>query len=262
MRVIIDFCLRHKRDNIFIADPHLANELFTHLLNTLQALDTTAIAVTNSTSLFTNLKLSGFSVLLSPNNCPRVSWQHRAISLLNFSGHDRTISDNILLLSPFRGVISRERMTAMQHLNPGATGASYSTMAQLSPNQNPIRFNVLGHTPLNGQFRQTEFPLHSLHFAAAVKDEYKNNVQQYADTEFLPDLFAIDEAIIATAAPLLENEEKTLMPVYSPTEDKNNLPLLYRLPVFNFAKECDLQFGGLAKSRAMAISAMSARTGV
>lgn len=261
MPVIIDFCLRHKRDSIFIADQNLFNELLTHLINTLQVPDPAAIAVTNDKNLFNSLSLSGFFVMFFPGNCPGESWQHRGISLLNFIGNGKTGNDNILFLSPFRGIISRERMTAMNHLNPRETMASYSTMDLLRPNQNPIRFNVLENTPVKEQFRQTEFPLQSLHFASAVKNEYKNIVQQYSDTEFLPDLFAVDEAIIATTAPLLDNEEKTLMPIYCPIADKNSLPLLYRLPVFNFAKECDLAFG-LAKSRVMAISAMPVQTGV
>jgi len=117
---------------------------------------------------------------------------------------------------------------------------SYSSMVLMKSNQNPIRFNIIYKKKVEGSCCKIKPPFSSLDFVSIVKQKYQDDIQKYIDSQFLPELFVMDEALILTTMRFLNSNSEQLIPIYVPTSGNEKLPILYRLPVFNFSRHSDL----------------------
>ncbi len=247
MRIIIDFCLYEKRDEIFISNRKLLAGFLAYLLNVLNSISNRhqPIAVTNHNRFLGDLQPAGFSVQYLPNTRMYNSYKSRILSLLDTALPGTATTEQLLIISPFKGVVTLNRINAMLNNSTMKTLESYSSMALLNSNQNPIRFHTIpkkNDTGKTATISPTSF-LSSLNFISMVKKEYIQALSSYIDSQFAPEMHAIDEALIVTQACLLKDKKsKQPIPVIAPLDAQEDIPILYKLPIFNFSKNSRLSF--------------------
>lgn len=241
MRVIVDFRLYEKRDEIFISNRDLLAGFLAYLRKisgSVGGSDPPAV-VTNHNRLYSDIRAAGFySPSLSDERKP-LSCRSRILSLLDAALSGIETDDQLFVISPFRGIVTLNRINTMLEKAGGGTGDAYVSMALLNSNQNPIRFHTIPRKNGSGRIA-TVAPasfLSSLNFTSMVKEAYATQLSGYIESQFSPELYAVDEAIVITKVCLLkEKKAQALQPVFAPLDDMERIPLLYELPIFNFSK--------------------------
>ena len=199
------------------------------------------IAITNHSMLYTNLKSFSLKVEYVSDSILQHSWRSRIRSLIHSLPYKLPAKELLLIVSPLKGIVTANRIITFIKKIDNPT-SSYAPMSLLKANQNPIRLNMISKNHKNGCFVTTNNKNSTLDLRSTVKKEHAEMMSKYTGSQFLPDLYSMDEALILTKKCFLEDNNKKLTPVLAPVSGKETMPFLYRLPIFNFSKNTNLSY--------------------
>lgn len=152
----------------------------------------------------------------------------------------RNPGDLLLILSPFRGVISTSRIEAF--LESCSQDTVSASTFEITSNANPFWLNMIDPNSRREvgcyiDVHDSVLPDLSLkHSFCKITNSsawikfFKNN--EIYGSQWLPTVKMLNQAMVFV--PMIGNGE--LRPVFCETIQEEDLPLLYRLPLFEFAK--------------------------
>ncbi len=230
--VIIDMQQRFPRDMFFLENTELKAELIHHCIKIARTLvPSSRIRVYLDSSEPSDVEIkTEHSALKQDDTIAWLQDLHEGLSLGPAEG--------VLLLSPMRGVVNKNRVGSLVEAASGETGV-YASCARIGQNRHPSW--LIGSWKEQGKDRY--IAKKAMKLIGAIDDipehlrDHIPHPSSIKGGQFLPSIAEEDGAVVVLHGSAKENEAIRVVPVHAEIAFGDDSPFVYRLPIFDISQD-------------------------